>query len=141
MESLPASSSRHFSCSRPFFGMANSNRSFRLSTKSDMVESVPNVDRSLLGIEDDALRGTGGRVMVDADISAGVAGEESRFPMGVEGGRDMSNVVEEGVIRDLDVCSSGASRDVYTFIRLEADKSRSFCRLLSPRRGMSCRSQ
>jgi hypothetical protein len=71
---LPAKSSRHFSCKRPFFGMAKSKRSFRLSTRSDIVDSAPKDDLVALSLpeivllEAEADAGVGGRRIVEDSI-------------------------------------------------------------------------
>lgn len=40
----PANSSKHFSCNRPFFGIANSSLSCRFLTSSPIADSAPNLD-------------------------------------------------------------------------------------------------
>lgn len=77
----PANNSKHFSCNRPFLGIANNTLSFRFSTKRPIADSAPNLDRvaacevaSVL----EAATGVGGRVMVLLAISAtGVACDEA----------------------------------------------------------------
>ena len=102
---LPASSSRHFSCNRPFFGTANNNRSFKLSTNKDMVDSAPKEDFDIVSPGTElGLLGKEGRRTVEAasgwegiDVSESTANRLSPFrlpaPFEVMGvGRDMRNV-------------------------------------------------
>lgn len=76
----PASSSKHFSCNLPFFGTANNNLSFKLSTNNDMVDSAPKDDLAGLELEPAEVSElgvwrNGGSRMVDASSeSEGVSG-------------------------------------------------------------------